>query len=78
MKSNLTAEILEGFAKWTINNVEHGIYIPLPSPEAERQINELIREAREQAILSCIFLLDDEKSKGSLADYLKQTEVKEE
>lgn len=30
--------ILDNFSLWVIKNVEHGIYIPLPSPEAKAQI----------------------------------------
>jgi hypothetical protein len=39
-------EILDEFAKWTINNVEHGIYIPLPSPEAVQKLVTLVNEAK--------------------------------
>lgn len=43
--ANKTADqILEDYAKWTIKNVEHGIYIPLPSPEASRQLFEATME----------------------------------
>lgn len=35
-------EVLDTFAKWTIQNVEHGIYVPLPSPEAKQQLYQLI------------------------------------
>ena len=42
-------EILEQFARWTIQNVEHGIYIPLPSPEATQAIEALIKERELEA-----------------------------
>lgn len=38
-------EILTKFAEWTIKNVEHGIYIPLPSPKALQAICLLNEEA---------------------------------
>lgn len=31
-------EILTKYAEWTINNVNHGIYIALPSPETKAAI----------------------------------------
>jgi len=33
-------ERLDKFAQWTTNNVEHGIYIPLPSPETTQAIEK--------------------------------------
>lgn len=46
--TNLSDElktILDNFARWTIQNVEHGIYIPLPSPETEAAITAVYAEA---------------------------------
>ena len=39
--------ILEQYAKLIIENVEHGIYIPLPSPKIEQAITELNKQAIE-------------------------------
>jgi hypothetical protein len=41
---NKIDEALERFAKWTIANVEHGIYIPLPSPETKAALEQLFKE----------------------------------
>jgi len=43
-KTKTLDEILDKFATWTIQNVEHGIYIPLPSPETEQAILEAVNE----------------------------------
>ena len=40
--SDRLEEILERFAEWTIKNVEHGIYIPLPSPETKQALQSYI------------------------------------
>jgi hypothetical protein len=42
-------EILDRFAKWTITSVEHGIYIPLPSPETKAALLQLIEEVANEA-----------------------------
>ena len=45
--------ILEQYAKLIIENVEHGIYIPLPSPRAEQAITDyylgLLPEKKESS-----------------------------
>ena len=38
-------DILKQFAEWTIKNVEHGIFIPLPSPETEHAIKDHFHQA---------------------------------
>jgi hypothetical protein len=52
-------KILDLFAKWTINNVEHGIYIPLPSPETHQAITTMINEAQTNAVAWTIMTIDD-------------------
>lgn len=43
-------EILDSYAAWTIKNVEHGIYIPLQSPEAKVALLTLYKETMLELI----------------------------
>ena len=52
-------EILKRFAEWTINNVEHGIYISLPSPETSQAIQALIQQEKNKARIGWTMELPD-------------------
>jgi len=72
-------EILDEFAKWTINNVEHGIYIPLPSPEAVQKLVTLVNEARQVVInevLSLDGLQDEPIEYGEGLTYNQRMQIK--
>lgn len=69
-------DILQAFEKWVLNNVDHGIYIPLSPPEPVNAILALINQKEKEARIDELKLMPHEK-KPELHGFTQYSDLEE-